>query len=826
MKSLVFFFVVALSVLSVKGQVVAKPNIIIFYADDLGWQDTQLNDEGAMVPWETPNMLSLAAEGANFSQAYSPAPTCAPSRTAMMSGHHTTQTKMTHVAGGQIPEVDSNNSRNKLIHPYYPGRLNVEETTIAEALATQGYKSGHVGKWHMAASHNRFPEAVDQGFDFQFTGRGIATGMGDRTTGYATDAEGDPYQIDEDGRPYDAVTANALTFLEDNKSEPFFLYMATWLVHTPIQTRDLALLEYYCNKLGIPVPTVDEAIKTPGQTNPYYGAMVASLDWSLGKIVDYLKTTDDPRNPGKKLYETTYIIFSSDNGGAETHSGEIITDNYPLDKGKKYAQEGGVRVPMVVTGPDIPVNNFDNVVSHLDFFPTILSLTGTTVNTNVSEALAGVDLSAILKGTSAIVEDTNGNERTDLFWHFPHNQDSQMQSSIRSNEFKLYKNHLDGSYEVYQLYNADGSTNDLEEATNVINFIPEATKNELISKLESFLTTNNARYPQWNANYSGSDAPLLNQDKVPAVSSITFDQDNYMATATVTAASGQAAIATANVLYIVDEDEEWFETSATVNGNVITANVPESAIQVVFTLVDENNFLIVSDKISTVPVTQISLNDTDLEQSFNPSDTFLELLGDASPKTLYIQSKAVDSGAKFLVKSGSNTSVVCDKVTFRGRSQINDAVSFDMTIGEETKSFDYASTSSTYDMDFNFDTPITFTNVAQEMNYIITSFSNSDANTPRFRIYEITFHVNEFLAIDDVETDERALKVIPNPVKNIFSLATAVESGVLYSMLGEKVYEFRNRHEAIDISHIESGVYLLYVTHENGRRQSLKLVKE
>ena len=87
------------------GQAIDRPNVIVFYVDDLGWQDTELNDEGATVPWETPNMLSLAATGANFSQAYSPAPTCAPSRTAMMSGRHTTQTKMTHVSGGRIPEV-------------------------------------------------------------------------------------------------------------------------------------------------------------------------------------------------------------------------------------------------------------------------------------------------------------------------------------------------------------------------------------------------------------------------------------------------------------------------------------------------------------------------------------------------------------------------------------------------------------------------------------------------------------------------------------------------------------------------------------------------
>ena len=149
--------------------------------------------------------------------------------------------------------------------------------------------------------------------------------------------------------------------------------------------------------------------------------MVASLDWSLGKVVDYLEVTDDPRHPGKKLIETTYIIFSSDNGGVENVGQEIVTDNSPLDEGKKYIQEGGIRTPMVITGPDVVIGDYDNVASHLDFFPTILSLTGTTAPASVTDKLDGVDLSPFLKGDSTIIEDGDGNERTDLFWHFPHN---------------------------------------------------------------------------------------------------------------------------------------------------------------------------------------------------------------------------------------------------------------------------------------------------------------------------------------------------------------------------------------------------------------------
>ncbi|NRD20686.1 sulfatase-like hydrolase/transferase [Winogradskyella eckloniae] len=811
------------------GQTIDRPNVIIFYADDLGWQDTELNDEGAIVPWETPNMLSLAAEGANFSQAYSPAPTCAPSRSAMMSGRHTMQTKMTHVGGGRIPSVNSSNNANKLIHPYFPGRLKTEESTIAEALSTNGYTSGHVGKWHMAFSHNTYPEAVDQGFGFQFTGRGIASGMGDRTTGYATDAVDDPYRIDEDGRPYDTVTENGLQFMEDNKTEPFFLYMATWLVHTPIQTRDLALLTYYCNKLEIPVPTTDTDITTGGQTNPYYGAMVASLDWSLGKIVNYLKETDDPRHPGMKLYDTTYIIFASDNGGAESNSGEIITDNYPLDQGKKYIQEGGIRTPLVITGPDVLVGDYDELASHLDFYPTILGLTGTTVDPSISNNLDGVDLSSFLKGTSPIIEDSTGNERTDLYWHFPHNKDTQMQSAVRSNEFKLYKNHIDGSYELYQLYNTDGSNHDLEETTNIINTANATIVNELTNKLETFLAANNARYPQWNSDYSGSDYPLENQNNVPSIVSTYFDQDTQTATTLVTTQPTEATISKAYMLY-TENGSEWFEVDATINGNSITADVPISSSSIVFTLIDSNNFLIISEQVSTIQTTYITLNDSDLIQLYNPGTDHSELIGgttiNGNGSYLQTRTEGGGDGAKFLVKSTTDTAVTCSNITFGVRSQVDDVVSFDVTIGEHTQSFNYTSLSSTDDVDFNFNIPITFTNASQELEIVTTGLTNNNGLSPRFRIYDLTFEIDEFLSVDDQHLNVQPLGLYPNPVTGTFSLSKAVKSGVLYSLQGAKTFEFNDQYEDIDISELKAGLYFLQITNTDGSQSVLKLLKE
>jgi hypothetical protein len=101
--------------------------------------------------------------------------------------------------------------------------------------------------------------------------------------------------------PYDEVTESAINFMEKNKLEPFFLNLCHWMVHVPIVTRNGKLLEYYCDKLGQSFPPKRGDISLPGQQNPYFASMVTTVDWSLGKIVDYLSSTDDPRNEGKKI---------------------------------------------------------------------------------------------------------------------------------------------------------------------------------------------------------------------------------------------------------------------------------------------------------------------------------------------------------------------------------------------------------------------------------------------------------------------------------------------------------------------------------------------
>ncbi|WP_405562424.1 sulfatase [Polaribacter sp. Asnod6-C07] len=527
-------------VISQEKKDLIKPNVIIFYADDLGWQDTEINNLDEPSPWETPNISKLAEDAVNFTNGYSPAPTCAPSRCAVLSGLHPTKTGVTHVAGGQMPNAGQ--SAN-YISPFFEGGLFPKHFTIAEALKMNGYTTGHIGKWH--AGHDDSQKSKNQGFDFVHESRGAHQGPkkpDNRLTKFATYDKNDAYRLSKEkyppftkespegiSYPYDEITENALKFIGESKNEPFFLYLAHWMVHSPIHTKNRELLQYYCDKLGIDFPTKDVPVTTEGQTNPYFGSMVTTLDWSLGRVVDLLKKTDDPRNPGKKLHETTYIFFSSDNGAVEHVGKEIVTDNFPLDEGKKYAQEGGIRVPMLISGPSIPKGKvYDGLVNQLDFYPTILDLTNSKIPTKYSSDLDGLDISGVLLNNETVIKNNNGDPRKDLWWHFPHNREFQMQSAIRAGDYKLYKNHVKGNYELYRLYK-NGERADLEEKFDIAEQSPKVVK-DLSTRLEKYLKEYDAKFPYKNPLKIKGEPE--NVAAIPQIKTDSFDPTSRKITVT------------------------------------------------------------------------------------------------------------------------------------------------------------------------------------------------------------------------------------------------------------------------------------------------------
>ena len=573
-----------------------KPNVVLILTDDLGWQDVKCYDIDEPSPMETPNIDALAKKGVKFWQAYAPAPTCAPSRCAIISGNHPARAQKTHVVGGAPPTPNHKHGWS-MMAPWYSGRMPENETTLARVLQSNGYVTGHSGKWHMAIDHKAFPQPEDQGFDWTRSSRGARSSMPSRVEGFASKVEKDPFRLDKNGYPFHQTSEDALTFLRQNHHQPFFLYYATWLVHTPIHTRSEQLLEKYCRKLGVEKPKDDRGWTMKGQTNPFYCAMVEELDYHMGKVFNYLNNTEDPRWPGHKLAENTYVIFTSDNGGMEGHPGEVITDNYPLDKGKISAMEGGTRVPLIISGPGIPKGVESQVmVNGLDFYPTLLTFTKTPKP--MGKNLDGCDLSKLLThepNNSDLVRNKNGKPRNSMIWHFPHSV--ALESTIRSGGFKLVRNY-DYKYnpdtpelELYQLYqdvNGKPVRVDIEEANNLVATMPD--KANLLNKLLSQgLAEMNASFPYYNprAGRIGKEKQLI-----PSVSS----HQRASNLVKFKFSENGAKVIRGDLIYTPNGGaryEEWYRIKGgNQNGNEISFDLPEGATHYFLNLIDENNFLV------------------------------------------------------------------------------------------------------------------------------------------------------------------------------------------------------------------------------------------
>ena len=573
-----------------------KPNVVLILTDELGWQDVMVIDVDDPAPYETPNIDDLSKKGVMFWQAYSPAPTCSPSRCAIMSGNHPARAQKTHVVGGTPPVPYR--SEMRMMDPWYSGRMPENEMTLARVLQQNGYTTGHVGKWHMAINHHAYPQPEDQGFDYTRSDRGATRQHNPhRLTDFATHNSSDKYRLDDEGFPFHQNNEDALNFLRENKEDPFFLYYATWLVHAPIHTRSKALLEKYCEKLGFDYPKDPTTWKMEGQRNPYYCAMLEMLDHYLGEVFDYLETTEDPRWPGHMLSENTYLILTSDNGGYEGSPKERITDNYPLDRGKISAMEGGTRVPLIITGPGIEKGiQSDVMINGLDFYPTILSLVG--VEKPKNKNLDGSDLSDLLlkdPTNAAMVRNKEGKPRNTMMWHFPHG--IALESTIRVGDYKLIRNYdyvnNEGTteLELYQLYDSEDGTQlrvDIEESNNLVEELPKKTK-EMNAKLTAWLEEMNASYPYYNPlskdDIPGKDlAPeVLSHKKSGSSVSVVFKENG-------------AKVLKANLIYTLnggDRYEEWFKIPITIStDSKLEFKLPKRTTHYVLNLIDENNFLV------------------------------------------------------------------------------------------------------------------------------------------------------------------------------------------------------------------------------------------
>lgn len=333
------------------------PNIVFLLADDLGWSDTAIYG-GDLV--ETPNLARLAQSGVRFTNAYSAAPVCSPTRASFLTGKYPARLHMTtwYEAAEEPP------TNKKLIPPVTVNNLPLSETTVAEVLHAKGYITAHVGKWHLGSA-GFYPE--NHGFDINIGG----TFWGAPQTHFypykgKTYFGGEARYVPhlEWGKPgeylADRLTTEALNIMSRAGQQPFYLNLWFHSVHVPAEAPP-ALVKAYEGKIK------------PGlhHTNATYAAMIRNLDDNIGRVLNHLEKLG--------IADRTIVVFASDNGGyIGKWAGATVTDNYPLRSGKGSLYEGGIRVPLVVRWPGIVKGNavcHYPVISN-DFFPTILDMVG------------------------------------------------------------------------------------------------------------------------------------------------------------------------------------------------------------------------------------------------------------------------------------------------------------------------------------------------------------------------------------------------------------------------------------------------------------------
>ncbi len=428
------------------------PNIIFILIDDLGWAD--LGCFGSSF-YETPHLDRLRAEGMMFTDGYATCPVCSPTRVSVQTGRYPARVGVTNYIPGS--------ARGRVIEPDYVTHLPRDEHTIAQALGDAGYATWHVGKWHMG-SEEYWPEQ----FGYEVNIGGCA--MGAPGHGYFS-----PWQIptlpDGPAGEYltDRLTDEAIRLILGSDGRPFFLHLAHYAVHTPLQAkpddiarfegkaREMSLDEIDPFEVGEPFPMEhkrDQRVtRRIVQSDPRYAAMIWSLDEGIGRLLTAVEEAGQGEN--------TVVVFTSDNGGLATSEGSP-TCNAPLSEGKGWMYEGGVRESLLIKWPGVtePGSTCNVPVTTTDFYPTFLEMAGANPMPVRADGEVqpcdGVSLAPLLRGESAL-------DRDAIYWHYPHygNQGGTPGSSVRAGEWKLIEFFEDGRLEMYNLREDIGEERDL-----------------------------------------------------------------------------------------------------------------------------------------------------------------------------------------------------------------------------------------------------------------------------------------------------------------------------------------------------------------------------
>ena len=451
-----------LAFLLLAGSVFAGPNIVFILADDLGWKDVGFM--GADF-FETPHLDALAKEGMIFDAAYSGGPNCAPMRACLMSGTYTPRHKIYTPGGASkgnpdymrllVPAKSRKNNKLAKKAEQFPilNALDPDFVCIPEVLKTKGYRTARLGKWHLGDD--------TQGFDLSSAnGKG---GPGGKFYGNVDVAE--------------QLTDRALTFLEESREQPFFLYLSHWDVHTPIRARKAVVAKYQAK--------LDKLPKQKQDFHPTYAAMIEAVDTSVGRVVAKIDELG--------LAKDTLIIFSSDNGGLPRYA-----KLKPLRGQKGSLFEAGVRVPTCMrwSGTIEAGSRCDTAITSVDFLPTFAALAKAELPT--TQPVDGTDISPLLR-SSQIPERS-------IFWHYPlylqgigltidlpnggtYSWRGFPSTSMRRGNWKLVEFHEDNSVALYDL------GKDAAEAKNLAAEMPELTR-KLRAEMDAWQAATKAPIPR------------------------------------------------------------------------------------------------------------------------------------------------------------------------------------------------------------------------------------------------------------------------------------------------------------------------------------------
>jgi arylsulfatase A-like enzyme len=379
MKRLILIFVFISILVSCSSKTDSIPNIIIILADDAGYSDFGFMGSDEI---KTPNLDQLALDGVTFNNAYVSASVCSPSRAGLLTGMY--QQRFGHECN---LDSDVNNS-------FDPNQI-----TIAEALKTEGYNTGLIGKWHLGDKAQNHP--LKNGFDYFW---GFISGA--RNYFYDPNEEfrnsirnvvENYTQTKFDGYLTDVLGDKAIGFINKNHetNNPFFLFLSFNAPHTPMHAKDDVLEKFKDN---------------PRQV---YASMMWSMDEAIGNVVEALKENDQ--------YDNTIIYFLSDNGAAMSND----ASPFPFKGWKGNQYEGGIKTPMIMTWKNKIKSNthFDGFISALDIYKT--SLEASKVN---NEYMINADGKNIMNYLN-----DNNIKNENLFWR------KDKMATVRSGNYKLIR---------------------------------------------------------------------------------------------------------------------------------------------------------------------------------------------------------------------------------------------------------------------------------------------------------------------------------------------------------------------------------------------------